>query len=151
MDRSVKTTLTNMCLVYDESGKVLVENRKNPNWPGVVFPGGHVEAGESMTDAAIREVYEETGLTVDALQLCGIKDWINEDGSRYLVLLYKTNSFTGMLKSSSEGEVSWVTLNKLRSLQLATGMAELLELFLQADLSEQFLYQKDGKWQSKLN
>ncbi|MFT8394068.1 MAG: 8-oxo-dGTP diphosphatase [Liquorilactobacillus ghanensis] len=151
MDRSVKTTLTNMCLVYDESGRVLVENRKNPNWPGVVFPGGHVEAGESMTDATIREVYEETGLTVDALQLCGIKDWINEDGSRYIVLLYKTNSFTGTLKSSSEGEVYWVALNKLLSLQLATGMAELLELFLQADLSEQFLYQKDGKWQSKLN
>lgn len=149
MDRSVKTTLTNMCLIYDDTGHVLVEDRKNPNWSGITFPGGHVEAGESMSVAVIREVFEETGLTVAELQLCGIKDWINEDGSRYLVLLYKTNKFIGKVKSSSEGKIFWTELNKLKLLKLADGMNELVKIFLQPNLSEQFLYQENSRWKSR--
>ena len=38
--------LTNMCMIYDHEGNVLVQDRLDPNWPGVTFPGGHVEAGE---------------------------------------------------------------------------------------------------------
>ena len=56
--------LTNMCMVEDGKGNVLVQNRLNPNWPGIVYPGGHVEAGESITASVVREVREETGLTV---------------------------------------------------------------------------------------
>jgi 8-oxo-dGTP diphosphatase len=44
------------------------------NWPGVAFPGGHVEKGESFTDTVIREVQEETGLTISSPRLCGITD-----------------------------------------------------------------------------
>ena len=63
-----------MCMIYDDAGNVLVQDRLNPNWPGITFPGGHVEVGEPFTDAVIREVREETGLTVSKLQMCGIKD-----------------------------------------------------------------------------
>ena len=69
-----KVIFTNMCMIYDHAGNVLVQYRLNPNWPGITFPGGHVEQGESFTDAVIREVFEETGLTVSGLRLCGIKD-----------------------------------------------------------------------------
>ena len=62
MARIEKTIFTNMCMIYDDSGNVLVQDRLNPDWPGISFPGGHVEAGESFTDSVIREVYEETGL-----------------------------------------------------------------------------------------
>ena len=37
-------------------------DRKKRDWPGITFPGGHIESGESFTDAVIREVQEETGL-----------------------------------------------------------------------------------------
>ena len=55
---------TNMCMVYDEKGNVLVQNRVDPEWGGITFPGGHVEKGESFTDSVIREIREETGLTI---------------------------------------------------------------------------------------
>lgn len=69
MDRSEKVIITNMCMIYN-GGRVLVENRTNPGWPGITFPGGHVEKGESFTDAVIREVYEETGLKISFPRLC---------------------------------------------------------------------------------
>lgn len=46
MRRIEKTIFTNMCMVYDDNGNVLVQNRLNPDWPGITFPGGHVDAGE---------------------------------------------------------------------------------------------------------
>lgn len=138
-------TLTNMCMVFDGT-RVLVQDRKNPNWPGITFPGGHVENGESFTDAVIREVFEETGLTVASPQLCGIKDWQNEDGSRYMVLLYKTDLFSGMLRSSEEGEVFWTTFDDMKQMPLADGMDNLLKVFLDDRLSEEFFYRENGKW-----
>ena len=68
MSRSETVTLTNMCMICHEN-KVLVQDRKDPDWPGITFPGGHVEKGESFADAVIREVYEETGLKIKAPQL----------------------------------------------------------------------------------
>ena len=144
-----QVTLTNMCMVY-HGNQVLVQDRVDPNWSGITFPGGHVEPGEPFTDAVIREVYEETGLTIASPRLCGIKDWSNEDGSRYVVLLYKTNKFSGELRSSSEGEVFWTDLDKLSSIQLAVDMDKMLQVFLNDDLSE-FCYIPDGdQWLSVL-
>ncbi|MBQ8150717.1 MAG: 8-oxo-dGTP diphosphatase [Clostridia bacterium] len=146
MARTETVTLTNMCMVTDGT-KVLVQNRVDPDWSGYTFPGGHVEKGESFTDAVIREVREETGLTIQSPRLCGIKDWPEEDGSRYMVLLYRADRFTGTLMSSGEGEVSWVELDELRSLPLADSMANMLRVFLEEDLSEQYYLQKpDGQW-----
>lgn len=76
MNRTEIVTLTNMCMVYDNNGNVLVQNRNNPDWPGITFPGGHVEPGEPFYDSVIREIKEETGLTIKNPQLCGVKDWI---------------------------------------------------------------------------
>ena len=146
MARIEKATFTNMCMIYDNSGNVLVQDRLNPDWPGITFPGGHVEPGESITDSVIREVLEETGLTVSELQICGIKDWTNDDGSRYMVLLYKTDHFEGEIKSSIEGEVYWVPLNELSKMNLADGMNQMLKLFFEDKLSEYFFFKEDGEW-----
>ena len=140
--------LTNMCMVRD-GDLVLVQDRVDPKWPGLTFPGGHVEAGESLTDAVIREVEEETGLRIAAPRLCGIKDWC-DDGRRYVVLLYIADSFTGSLHSSQEGDVRWVPLADLPKLRLAGDMERLLEVFLRADLSE-FFYRREGEnWITEL-
>ena len=74
MERTETVILTNMCMICDAKGNVLVEDRVDPGWQGIAFPGGHVEWHEPFTDAIIREVKEETGLTVSDLELCGLKD-----------------------------------------------------------------------------
>lgn len=45
MGRKETVELTNMCMVEDGKGNVLVQNRLDPNWSGIVYPGGHVERG----------------------------------------------------------------------------------------------------------
>ena len=62
MSRMEEVELTNMCMVYDDDGNVLVQDKKHPTWNGWNFPGGHVEAGEAVSASVVREVYEETGV-----------------------------------------------------------------------------------------
>ena len=139
--------LTNMVMVYDDSGRVLVQRRSDKNWPGCTFPGGHVEPGEPFMDSAVREVREETGLTVENLQLCGIKQWTQENGEyRYIVVLYKTNCFSGELTSSSEGEVFWCPREELDKLELAVGFDIMLPVFEDSGVSEVFYTIKNDEW-----
>ena len=138
-------TFTNMCMVVD-GDRVLVEDRLASDWPGVTFPGGHVEPGESFADAVIREVREETGLTIARPALVGIKDWMDENG-RYVVLLYRAEAFSGELRSSDEGQVFWLALDELPRQKLALDMVDMLKVFTDPGLSE-FFYEKndDGDW-----
>ena len=75
MAREEKAIFTNLCMISDGKGNVLVEDRKDPSWPGICFPGGHVEPGEAFTDSVVREVFEETGLTIHDPRLCGVKQF----------------------------------------------------------------------------
>lgn len=142
MSRVESVELMNMCMIRRGS-QVLVQDRKSKAWPGIAFPGGHVEKGESFTDSIIREIQEETGLTISSPRLCGIKDWC-EDGTRYVVLLYRAEQFSGTLHSSDEGEVWWEELTDLPFLPLAsTDRIELLRVFEEENLSE-FFYRLEG-------
>ena len=146
MAKVENVVLTNMCMVYD-GNKILVQDRLNPNWPGITFPGGHIEPRESFVESTIREVYEETGLKVSNLQICGIKQWTQRDGSyRYVVIFYKTNSFTGELKSSDEGKVFWINRNEIGNYVVAEGFMEMLEVFENENLSENYHWLEDGVW-----
>ena len=146
MGKTEKVILTNMCMIYDGKGNVVVQDRQNPDWPGIVFPGGHVDYGESFTDSVIREVREETGLIVSNLQICGIKDWMRDDGSRYVVILYKTNTFEGELTSSDEGKVWWASLDELPKMNLPRSMHSMLRVFMEDNVIEQYLYKENGEW-----
>ena len=54
MAREEKCVLTNMYMVYD-GNRILVQDRMNPKWPGITFPGGHIEPKESFVESVIRE------------------------------------------------------------------------------------------------
>lgn len=145
MARREIVTLTNMCMIYDDHGNILVQDRLDPEWPGITFPGGHVEPGESFTKAVIREVWEETGLTIEKPQLCGLKQFWEEDGTRYIVVLYKTNRFSGELRSSSEGKMFWIKRSELEQYQLAVSFDQMICLFEDDTLGEQMVYEENGK------
>ncbi|MFD2830954.1 8-oxo-dGTP diphosphatase [Corticicoccus populi] len=144
MSRSEKVILTNMCMIEDDSGKILIQNRAGKSWPGVTFPGGHIEYGESFVDAVVREVQEETGLTIRNPQLCGTKQFQTRNDERYIVLMYKTNEFSGEIQSSSEGEVSWINQSDLNSYTLANDFESMYEVMISNRLSE-FYYDRNSK------
>ncbi len=139
MARKETVVLTNMCMVYDNQGNILVQDRLDPDWPGVTFPGGHVEPGESFTKAVIREVWEETGLTIEHPRLCGLKQFPEEDGTRYIVMLYKTNQFSGELRSSREGNVFWIKRDELENYPLPVSFDQLIHVFEDDSLGEQYV------------
>ena len=146
MARTEPCILTNMCMLR-QGDRVLVQDRNDPDWPGITFPGGHVEPGESLVRSVIREVCEETGLTIEDPRLCGVKQWTEEDGSyRYLVFLFRVERFTGELRASDEGEVYWLPLSELQNRPLPSGFPEMLPLFLRDDLSETYHFLEDGEW-----
>lgn len=145
MNRRSEIELTNMCLVYNDN-QILVQEKVGTRYPGgLVFPGGHVEEGESLRDSIIREIKEETGLTISNPVPCGFKDWIQEDGTRYVVLLYKTNKYEGEIKSSVEGKVFWLDRKEIASANLIWNMRELLEIFESDQYSEFFFKVEDDK------
>lgn len=139
-----------LCMLSDGNGNVLVQDRNDPGWPGVCFPGGHVEKGESFTAAAIREVREETGLTMENPRLCGVKQFQNRHDARYVVFFYKADRFHGILTSSDEGEVFWVSKDKLQEYPLVEDFMDMFRVMESPDLSEFYYYKLEDTWGLRL-
>lgn len=132
--------LTNMCMIQDVlTGKVLVQKRQK-NWKGYAFPGGHIELNESIQESVIREVKEETGLDIENIVLCGIKNF-DYNNEKYVVFCYQTNVFSGeLLKMSDEGTLSWMSINELTEENVASTFLDMLPIFLK---EQQELYYRD--------
>ena len=139
---SERAVFTNMCMV-SRGDEVLVQRRSDKNWPGIVFPGGHAEPGEAFVESVIREVREETGLLIERPELCGVKQFVDHEGARYVVFLYRTDRFAGELASSDEGEVFWVKREEVASLPLANGVAPMLPIFF-GDFPRELIW-RDGE------
>ena len=98
-------------------------------------------------DSVIREVKEETGLDIANVQLCGIKQFpLEEKNCRYIVLLYKTSTFYGELKSSEEGQVFWIEKDTLKDYVLAESFETMLEVFENNTLSENYWWVENEDW-----
>ena len=150
----MNVTLCNMCMIeYASTGRVLVQHRlskaTNP-WCGLTFPGGHVEAGESITASMVREIREETGLTVSNLRMCGVVEWETigeradgspaevEANSKYIVFMFRTSTYAGDLKSSAKGQMEWMTLDEMRKGGLAPHMEEYIRVMLDDDVPQAY-------------
>lgn len=150
MRKAQKCNITNICLVKN-GDKILVLDRKKKDWPGITFPGGHIEINEDFNASVIREVKEETGLTIKNPILCGIEEYKNNDKvDREIMLYYKTDKFSGKIKSSKEGEVFWIDRKDLDKYKLSLDLKRILKVMESDDLSEIIYYQKENKWHSKI-
>lgn len=133
-------------MIYDNNGNVVVQDKINQSCGGITFPGGHIEKQESFVDSVIREVKEETGLIIKNPKLCGIKWWEVKRNKRYVVLLFKTNEYSGTLKSSNEGKVFWTKLETLKTLNLAESFDKIIDVFCEDNVQEYIQRKDHDKW-----
>ena len=144
MRHTENVELTVLCLIR-RGDEYLLQDRVKKDWRGFTLPGGHVEPGESIVDAVVREMKEETGLAVENPKLCGVKQF-PIDGGRYLVFLFVADKFSGEIDSSEEGAMHWVKKKDLPKVNLVNDFTELLEVMLDENLSEFQYVVEDGKW-----
>lgn len=141
MARTEKVELTVLCLVHSEDA-YLLQNRVKTDWKGYTLPGGHIENGESIVHAVVREMKEETGLTILNPRLCGVKQFPIEDG-RYIVFLFSADEYEGELISSNEGDMHWIKKEELSNVNLVSDFNMLLQVILDDNLNE-FQYIIEG-------
>ena len=123
---------TTLCYI-EKDGKYLMlhrtkkENDENKDkWIGI---GGKFEEGESPEDCALREIKEETGLTVTSYQYKGIVTFVSDEWGTEYMHLFTSSDFTGDLKSEcDEGELFWVDKDKLLTLPTWSGDIIFLKL-----------------------
>ena len=123
-----KSKLTTLCYIEKDEKYLMLHRvlKKNDiskdKWIGV---GGHFEKGESPEDCLLREVKEETGLTLTSYQFRGIITFTfssqgKETDTEYMCL-YTANGYEGELISCSEGNLEWVNKKDVFSLKLWEG------------------------------
>jgi 8-oxo-dGTP diphosphatase len=142
--RTENAELTVLCLIQD-GNRVLLQNRVKNDWKGYTLPGGHVEAGESFVDAVVREMKEETGLSIKNPRIVGIKHFPMENG-RYIVLLFKATEFEGTVVSSEEGEMEWISLDDLSAINVVEDFHALMKVMNDPDLNEFQYTIENGEW-----
>ena len=124
--------MINTSLCYIERGeqylmlhRVKKQNDQNHDkWIGI---GGKFEPGESPEDCVLREVREETGLTLTHWRYCGIVTFVLADWTEYMHL-FCADGFERQLRECDEGVLEWIDKSALRALPMWEGDKIFLDL-----------------------
>ncbi|MBQ6782046.1 MAG: 8-oxo-dGTP diphosphatase [Treponema sp.] len=120
----MKSPLTTLCYIEKDNCYLMLHRVTKKNdinhdkWIGV---GGHFEAGESPEDCLLREVKEETGLTLTEYRFRGIVTFLSDDDPAEYMCLYTATNFTGELTACDEGTLEWFPIAKIDDLNLWEG------------------------------
>ena len=134
-------------------GKILLLYKSYKNrYDGWVLPKGTVEQGETHEQTALREVKEETGLTLTSYRARGVITFIsNEWGIEYMHL-FTADQFTGEITDCDEGELVWVPKKEIKDLKLWEGDKIFLRLLEECEeyFSLKLVYEGDTLVDKKL-
>ena len=115
---------TTLCYIEKENKYLMLyrnKSDKDPNkgkWLGI---GGKLEKGETPDEAAVREVYEETGLILDGYEYRGIVNFVSDIYEDEIMHLYYSNDFRGEVKECDEGHLEWIDKDKVFDLPMWEG------------------------------
>lgn len=115
-------------IVTDAAGRVLLVRRSNPPEAGRwTLPGGRVEPGERLEEAAAREVLEETGLRVRVVAEAGVLERAAPDRGVFEIHAFVVEYLGGLPVAASDAAgVRWATPEELATIELTRGLRELL-------------------------
>ena len=150
-------TITTLCYIENNNQYLMLHRTKKPNdinegkWIGV---GGHVERDESPEECLVREVREETGLTLTAYKFRGLVTFVNNKCESELMCVFTADGYTGELITCNEGELRWV--DKTQVPNLPTWEGERVFLYLLLSNEERFFsiklqYEGDQLVKKKIN
>ena len=132
------TNLTTLCYI-EQDGKYLMLHRtkkevdiNRDKWIGV---GGHFLENETPEECLLREVYEETGLTLKSYRFRGLITFISDKWQTEYMCLFTSDEFEGEIKECDEGDLVWVEKEIIHELNLWDGDRVFLKLL---DTSQDF-------------
>ncbi|MDE6713318.1 MAG: 8-oxo-dGTP diphosphatase [Lachnospiraceae bacterium] len=126
--------MTTLCYIEKDNRYLMlhrVKKEKDINegkWIGV---GGHFEEGESPEECLLREVKEETGLTLTSWQFRGLITFISDQCEPEGMCLFTADGFTGELAECAEGELCWIPKSEVPDLPTWAGDAIFLKYLLE--------------------
>ena len=123
--------LTTLCYIEQDECYLMLHRTKkekdenHDKWIGV---GGKFEEGESPEECLLREVKEETGLTLTRYQFRGIITFVSDEWGTEYMHLFTADIYEGILKECEEGELVWVPKKQINNLTLWEGDKVFLQL-----------------------
>lgn len=135
LQRKTHMKLTTLCYIENDRGEYLMLHRtkkendlNHDKWIGV---GGKFEGNETPEECLLREVYEETGLTLTNFQFRGIVTFLSNEWEGEYMHLFTADKYEGTLRKCNEGELAWVPKKDVLNLHLWEGdlifLRELME------------------------
>lgn len=120
----MKSPLTTLCYIEKDDAYLMLHRVKKENdinkdkWIGI---GGHFENAESPEECLIREVKEETGLTLHSYRFRGLVTFVTLQGVAEYMCLFTSDDFSGEIITCDEGELEWVKKDRFHELELWEG------------------------------
>lgn len=124
MEKTMARNLTTLCYIEQDDAYLMMHRVKKEQdinrdkWIGV---GGHFEEGESPEECLLREVAEETGLTLTDYRLRGVITFIADEYPAEYMFLYTAGGFEGSIHACDEGDLEWVPRAKVGELPIWEG------------------------------